>query len=152
MLTLSEPDPGGGDGDERFVAPVQLVVPGCDSAKVLYPTEETLDEVTPFIDVAIKGPRLDTVCSRRNHRLRTGPDDSVDQGLGVVGFVGGNRNGLDSLKQWLRFAHVGHLSGCQPPASEVTEGFDQGMDLRCQSATRPADGLRAFFFWAPAAC
>jgi hypothetical protein len=26
------------------------------------------------------------------------------------------------------------------------------MDLRCQSATRPANGLLAFFFCAPAAC
>ena len=145
MLTLSEPDPGGGDDDERFVAPVQLVVSGCDSAKVLYPTEEALDEFTPFIEVAVRGPRLDTVCSRRNHRLRTGREDSVDQGLRVVGFIGSNRNGLDSFKQRLRFAPVGHLSGCQPPVYEVTEGFDQGMDLRCQSATRSANGLRAFF-------
>jgi hypothetical protein len=30
------------------------------------------------------------------------------------------------------FVYVGHLSGCQTPAGEVAERFDQRMDLRCQ--------------------
>jgi hypothetical protein len=152
VLTLREPDPRCDDGYERFVVSIQLVVASGDSSKMLDTTEEALNEVTPFVDVAIKGARFDSVYSRRNHCLRTRRDDSVDQGLGVVGFVGGNRIGLDSLEQWLRFAHVGPLPGCEAPAREVAEGFDQGMDLRCQSATRPANGLLAFFFCAPAAC
>ena len=151
-MTLSEPDPSCGDGDERLVSSVQLVEARCDSAKVLEAAREAFDEIAPLVDVAIKGAWFDSVCAWGNHRLGTGCYDGVDQRLGVVGFVGSNRIGADAREQWLRFAHVGRLSGCQAPTPEVAEGFDQGMDLRGQAAARATDGLRTFFFWAPAAC
>jgi hypothetical protein len=44
------------------------------------------------------------------------------------------------------------LAGCEAPAGEVAEGFDQGMDLCCQPSTRSANRLCSLFFWAPAAC
>jgi hypothetical protein len=42
-LTLSEPDPRGGDGDERLEASIEFLVAGCDATKVFDATEEALD-------------------------------------------------------------------------------------------------------------
>ena len=132
MLTLSQPDPRGGDGDEGLVAPVQLIVSRCDSTEVFDTTEEALDKVAPLVNVPVKAARLGSVRTWGNDRLCTAGRDGVDQGLGVVGFVGRNRAGCHALKQRLGLAHVGRLSGGKVPAREVAEGFDQGMDLRAQ--------------------
>jgi hypothetical protein len=152
VLTLGEPDPCRSDSDECFKAPVQFVVAGCDSAKVFDPTEEALDEVACFVDVPVKGARLGAVRARRNDHLRTAGLDGVDQGLRVISLVGGDRICRHALKQRLRLGHISGLSGCEAPSGEVAEGFHQGVDLRCQPATRSANGLGALFFWAPAAC
>jgi hypothetical protein len=152
VLTLSEPNPRCSDGDERLVATVEFIVAGGNSAEVLDPTEEALNEVAPFVDVPVKVARVGPVGSRRNDHFCTTGRDGVDQGLRIIGLVGGNGVGCHTLKQRLGLGHVGRLSGCEAPPSEVAEGFDQGMNLRCQPATRPANRLGALFFWAPAAC
>jgi hypothetical protein len=102
--------------------------------------------------VAIKGARLSSVGTRGDDRLRTAGRDGVDQGLGVVSFVGSNRFGRDAIEQRLGFGHVSRLSGGQAPPCEVAEGFDQGMDLCGQPPARSANRLGALFFGAPAAC
>ena len=101
--------------------------------------------------MSIKSARLGSICTRRDDRLGTAGRDDVDQGLGVIGFVGSNSLSLDALKQGFCFGHVGRLSGGKAPASEVAEGFDQGMDLCCQAATGASKRLISFFYWAPAA-
>lgn len=151
-MTLSKPDPRCGDGDERLVAPVKLVVSCGDSAEVFDTAKEALDQVAPLVEMSVKIALLGSVGTRGNNRLCTAGRDGVDQGVAVVGFVGGDRVGVDALKQRLGFVYVGYLSGCQAPAGEVAERFDQRMDLRCQPSARSADCLLAFFFWAPAAC
>ena len=152
MLTLSEPDPRRGDGDEGLVAPVKLIVSCGDSSEVFDTTKEALDQVAPLVEMSVKIALLGSVGARGNDRLCTAGRDGVDQGVAVVRFVGSNRVSGNAFKQRLGFVYVGHLSGCQTPAGEVAERFDQRMDFRSQPSARAADRLLAFFFWAPAAC
>lgn len=130
MLTLSEPDPRRSDGDECLVAPVKLIVSRGDSAEVFDPAKEALDQVAPFVKMSVKIALLGSVGTGGNDRLCTAGRDGVDQGVAIVGFVGGNRVSRDALEQRLGFVYVGHLAGCQAPAGEVAERFDQRMDLR----------------------
>ena len=124
MLTLGQPNPRRGNGDERLVAPVKLVVSRGDSTKMLDTTEKSLDQVAPLVDMPVVGALLGSVRTRGNDRLCTACCDGVDQRVAVVGFVGSNRLGRDALKQWLGFADVGRLAGGQPPAREVAERFN----------------------------
>lgn len=152
MLTLSEPDPRRGHGDECLVAPVKLIVSRGDSAEVFDATKEALDQVTRLVEMSVKGALLGSVGTRGNDRLCTASRDGVDQGVAVVGFIGSNCFGRDARKERLSFVYVGCLSGGQAPAGEVAESFDQRMDFRSQPSARSPDRLLSFFFWAPAAC
>ena len=144
MLTLSEPDPRGSDGDERLEAPVELIVARCDSAKVFDTTEKALNKVASLVDVAVEGAWLGAVCTRGDNRLCTAGGNGVDQGIAVVGLVGSNRFGDYAFKQRFGCGYVRSLSGCQSPAGKVAERFDQSMDLRTQPSAGPADRLRSF--------
>lgn len=53
-MTLGEPDPSGGDGDERFIVPVQLVVSGGDPEGVFDPTKQPLDQIASLVKIAVE--------------------------------------------------------------------------------------------------
>lgn len=118
---------------------------------MLDPTEEALDWVTGLVDFVVEGAQSAPVGTWGNVGLCAAGRDRVDQGLGVIGFIGRDRVGRDGLKEAFSLAHVGCLSGSQAPARQVAEGCDQGMSLRGQYAARSPNGLSFFFFFAPAA-
>ncbi len=121
MLTLSKPDPRGGDGDEHVETPIELIVARCDSAKVFDTTEKALNKVASLIDVPVEGAWLGAVCTRGDDRLCASGGNGLDQGIAVVGLVGGNRFGDYTCKQRLGFGYVRSLSRWQSPAGKVAE-------------------------------
>ena len=148
----SEPNPRCRDDDERLEAYVELVIARGNSTKVLDATEKAFDKVAPFVKMSVEGTRLAPVGPRGDDGLGTAGRNSFDQGIAVVGFVCGDRLGVDARKQGLGGTDVRGLSRCEFPAREVTERFDQGMYLRGQAAARASDGLSTVFFCAPEAC
>ena len=148
MLTYdsSEPNPRCGDDDERLEAYVELVIARGNSTKVFDATEKAFDQVAPFVQMSVEGARLAPVGPRGDDGLGTAGRNGLDQGIAIVGFVCGDRLGVDAREQGLGGTDVGGLSRCELPASEVAERFDQGMNLRCQAAARTSDGLCTVFF------
>ena len=149
---LCEPDDGGGERNEGRESLSQLIVAGGDTAKLLDPAKETLNEVTTFVAVFIKHPLNQTVAPWRNHRFDVGGMQIVDDGIAVVGFVGTDRARFQVLKERQCLGAVTGLPSGQAESRQTTQPLDQGMNLRAQSAAGSPERLVTVFFAAPAAC
>lgn len=114
--------------------------------------EKALHEVAGFVHMRIELAWLLAVGSRRNHSFGLLLMDRVDESTRVIGLVGDDFLGRNSLKQRLGLGYVMRLSSAERPACWVAQRIDQCMNLRRQSAAGSPDGLVTVFFSAPAPC
>lgn len=81
--------------------------------------------------------------------------DLLAQAVGVIGLVGEDLPGLQSVDQFLGGRHVVLLSGAEVEAHRQAQRIDYGMDFGAEPASRAAQGLgflAPLFSGAPAAC
>ena len=128
-------------------------VAGCDRPELLEFGEEVFNQMPGFVEVAIKVPGEDAVGFRRYDRPLAHSSQGVeDSRIGIEGFVCDQRVGLHGWDQMICAEQIVRLSASQKEADRVSQGIDQRMDFRAQSATGSSDGLVSVFFWAPALC
>ena len=131
----------------------QLIVARGDCAEVFEFIEEPLDEVAFAIEGEIGVTRFEAVGLGRNDGHDAPLLEGVDQGVGIIGFVGQERLGLDFIEQRPGLADIGRLPRRERQNGRVAKRIDDGVDLGGQPSTGPTDGLvAAFFFLAPALC
>jgi|GEM_PF-6188443 len=110
------------------------------------------DEITLLVPMTIILSRIDTIASRWNDRLRSLGLDSLNKMVCVISFVGDYHVSVHSINQGMCLANIRFLTGSQKTSHRVAQSINGGMNLGCQSSFGPANGLRAVFFSAPAAC
>ena len=139
------------DGSKESVG--ELVVAGGDGAILLELAEEPLDQIALAIEREIGVARLGAIGLGRNDGRDGAALEGLDQSVGVVGFVGQERVGLDLVEQRLGLGDIGRLPGRQRKSSWISDRIDDGVNLGCQPAAGAPDGLvLAVFFLAPALC
>ena len=131
-----------------------LVVAGGDSAILLEPVEEILDQMTRLIQMAVIFTRLLAVALGGNDDVFPGIFQGGNQSfLGVIGFIGDDSVGLDIRQQRIGAFQVVGLSWRQMKSSRVAQSIDGGVDLGAQSAPAAPDCLCfGAPFFAPALC
>jgi len=126
---------GGGEADVGFV------IAGGDATELLETAEEVLDQVAPAIDREVAGDRADAVGLGRDDGRRPSVVQVGADPVDVESLVGDQGVELDTGDQRLDADTVVALARQQDKAGQSAEGIDQGHDLGCQAAARPADGL-----------
>jgi len=131
----------------------ELVISCGDGAELFELVEESFDEVALAIQGKVRVSRLGTVGLGWNDGHNPPLFKCVDQGVCIIGFIGQERLGFDLIEQRPGLADIGGLARCERQRNRIAKGIDDGMDLGCQPAAGPANGLiLPFFFWAPALC
>jgi len=131
-----------------------LVVACCDSAILLEPGEEVLDQVTLLVEVAVKCGWVLAVRARWNDRLLA----SLGQWLAhafvsIERLIRDQPIRRDVRQEMIRADQVVRLAAGQMKPDRVAQRIGQGMDLGAQSAAGSSDGLVLVgFFFAPALC
>ena len=126
---------GGGEADVGFV------IAGGDATELLGIAEEVLDQVAPAIDREVAGDRADAVGLGRDDGRRPSVVQVGADPVDVESLVGDQGVELDTGDQRLDADTVVALARQQDKAGQIAQGIDQGHDLGCQAAARPADGL-----------
>src|ERR1019366_588135 len=102
--------------------------------------------------MTIIGSLFDAVAARRNHRGSACGVNQCDERVSVIAFICNDRLRIEAFDQGGRLRNVGDFPSRQYPAEWIAQRIHRGVNLGTQPATRAPEGLRAFFFWAPAAC
>ena len=92
------------------------------------------------------------MATRRDDRLDTVVVQVFEEGLGIVGLVGGEPVRINALQQWDCFVAVAGLTAGKPESGQAAQSVDHGMNLGAQSAAGSPERLVAAFLGAPAAC
>ena len=130
-----------------------LFITGGDAAKVFDGIEESLNQVALAVECEIAVPLDLAVGFRRDHRLDGAHFQTLDEAVAVVALVAKQRCGLDLSRKHVCLRDVVCVSAYQTERERVSQRVDDGMDFRCQAATRAAYGLvLAPFLRAPALC
>lgn len=131
----------------------KFVVSGCDTAKLLEPVEEALDEVSCLVPMPVSLALGCAVAPGRDDRRGARGFNGFDQGITVVSLVGHDGPSRNIRHQRSPLRDVGLLPARQDQAQRIAQCVDTGVDLGSQSAPRVADRLIAsVFFGAPAEC
>jgi hypothetical protein len=135
--------------DKKFRA---SFIPCGDAPKLLEATEEALNDMTLTISMTIIGTLLKARFARRDGGLCPGRLDASNKSVRVIAFIRDHLIDLKSCNERRCLRNVVHLTIRKAPTQGIAQRINDHMNLGAQSATRSADGLRTFFFWAPAAC
>jgi len=130
----------------------EFIVPGGDGAKVLKLIEKALDEIALAVERKVTFALGLSICFGRNDRGDFPRRKTLDQRIGVVSLVADQGVRIGIFDQRLGANQIVNLSGREHQVGGIAQGIDEGVNFRCQSATRTADCLIAVFFWAPALC
>lgn len=130
----------------------ELVVASGDAPELLDTVEETFDEVSVFVEMAVKCTGVETVGARRNDRLSTLRIDDFNKGIRVVSFVCDDKLGSLILDQCRSLRDIGNLSCGDNDSYWIAQCIDSHMQFGGQPASRTTDFLLTRFFWAPAEC
>jgi hypothetical protein len=93
-----------------------------------------------------------TIAFWRDNSYRADGLNAVNQGVGIVALVSQHRIGFQTIQKRFGLRDIRHFSAGQQPTHRITQRIDYRMNFARQTATRTADRLMAFFFWAPAEC
>jgi len=144
-LTINKPNDGGGESDQGRESLSEFVVAGGDTAKLLDPAEESLNEISTFVTVFVELTLNAPVAARWDDRLNVGGVQIVEDGITVVGFVSTDRAGIQALQERERFGAITGFSARQRESSERTQTFHHGMNLRTQPTSGTSERLIAVF-------
>lgn len=94
----------------------------------------------------------DTVDLGRDDDLSAGLLNALHECIGVIAFVTHHRLRGQARDQILCQRDISHLASTEQKPQRVAQSIDRDVNLGAQAPARAAERLRAFFFWAPAAC
>ena len=89
----------------------RFIESGKDPAKLFELTDATLDKVTFFVKMAVIRPLHDAIGFRGNHRNDGLPNQQVQYGIRVIGFVHEGIGGGLAGQERRGLSHIGDLSG-----------------------------------------
>src|SRR5580692_7025893 len=139
--------------DEPQEVPGCLLVPGRHTPVLLDPVDEPFGKVAFLVKNLIIFSLEDPILLRRNHGIRTGGHDRLDEIISVISLVRDHRIGIMTFNQGLALIDVGLLSPRQDELDGVPQTVDGDMQLGSEPAPRASQGLVGTpFFTAPAAC
>ena len=138
--------------DERQKRGSQFVVSSGDTPEMFDASEEALDQIAVFVELAIEVSLNQPIGTRRDNGLRTGRFDFRNEVIGIVALVGDDGLCWQVLDGLGRTVDVGNLSRRENDPQRIAQGIDYYVQLGRQSSPRTADFLTTGFFWAPAEC
>jgi hypothetical protein len=101
---------------------------------VLELVEEALDEVALFVEIGVVGGNASTGPIEGNDSLSLGLCNGVSEVIGVVGLVGEDVQGGQTIDQRLSLGDVIALPGGEDEAYRVAESINGGVQLGGQAA------------------
>jgi len=120
---------------------VGLVAPHGDSLELLQTAEEVLDQMPPFVDLAVDRERGSAVWPLRDDDLGASLVQLVDDPVGVERCVGDQAFELDVLDQGLDTDRIVAISWQQDEADQVAECISQSQDFGGPAALGAANRL-----------
>ncbi len=109
----AQPDKCSGEVDEAKVATGKLVESGEDPSIVFELIEETLDQMTLFVEMMVVESKLGSVFSWRNDRNGTHLIDQVNQLVGIIPSIRDHKVSFLILKEFLRLGDIVSLAASQ---------------------------------------
>ena len=91
----------------------KLVVASRETAKLLEPVKEPLDEIASFVSIPVEVSRSDAVTARGNDGLRSRAGNCFHEAITVVSLVGHHGVGWDGFDQRRTHCDVGNLRARQ---------------------------------------
>jgi len=129
-----EPNDGGDELDGGEEVALSPVVAGGNSAKLLEPGEEILDQMARLEEVAIIATAELPIGPWWDHRDLAGSGERLDDAfIGIERFIGDERIRLHGWQELIGAHKVMGLATGQVEANGVAQRVDQGMDLGAQS-------------------
>lgn len=128
-----------------------FVVASGDAAALLKTREQTLDVIAFAIELLVVRPLNFAVALGRNDGLASLIVDHLQHLVAVVAFVGDDLFRREPLQQRSGLSDVVRLTRRQQKLDGIAESIAGRMNLRAESAPRPAELLTAAFLRAPAA-
>ena len=131
-----------------------LVIAGGNGPELLELGEEVLDQMPGLVEVCVKGARRLAGFPRWDDRRLTGLGQRLEHPLvGIEGFVGNERLGLQLRQQGIGSGQIVLLTASEMKADRIAERIPQRVDLGGQPALAAPNRLvRPSFLGAPAAC
>ena len=130
----------------------EFVVARGDASELLDTTEETLDQISAFVDMPVERARVESVGARGNNHLTALCGNGLGEGIRIVALVGHDEFGGLILDQRGSLLDIGDLTCGKNDPQRIAQSIHGDMQLGSQSTPRPTDFLTARFFWAPAEC
>ena len=129
---------------------VELFEARRDAAKDFEPLKKILHQVARPIALNVQGARLPAMLSGGNDGPHAAPFGHLDNGVGVVAFVGQQGAGVKALDKLGGSRAVRFVARPKEKTQGVAQRVAGGVDFGVQASPREANRLRASFFWAPA--
>jgi len=132
--------------DRREKISSEFVVAGRNGAKVLNFIEEALDEVALAVECEIAIALGLSIGFGGNYGRDFSLRKAIDERISVVGLVCDQGFRIGIFNQALGASQIVDLPCREHQIGGIAQGVDEGVNFRCQSATRSADSLVAVFF------
>lgn len=129
------------ESDEAHEVGEEFVISGGDAAELLEFIEEAFDAVSFLVDGAIISVLMSALRHGRNDRGRVVVEDGVVQAVGVIGAIGEDIAGLETVDQCFSLADVAILPRRTDQAQGITQSLDSGVDFGGQAAFGPTQAL-----------
>ncbi len=88
-----------------------MLVSGCDAAEVFELVEEALDEVALFVEIGVVGRNASAGSIEGNDSLSLGMGDGAAEVIGVIGLIGEDVLGGQTIDQRLGLGDIVALPG-----------------------------------------
>lgn len=152
-MSSIEPTEYGDQVDAGKEVSGKLFIARGDAPELFEFVEEPLDQVAFGVERKVAAAGRLAVRLGRDDGGNAGGYETVDEGVGVVSFVG-NEGLRCSLGDQLRGGNqVVDLAWGEPQDERIAQSIDESMDLGAQASSGSSDGLAlAPFFGAPALC
>jgi hypothetical protein len=124
----------------------EFVVAGRNGSKVLHFIEEALDEVALAVKCEIAIAFCLSVGFGGNYRRDFSLRKAIDERISIVGLVCDQGFWIGIFNQVLGASQIVNLPCREQQIGRIAQGVDEGVNFRCQPATRSTDGLVAVFF------
>jgi hypothetical protein len=126
---------------ESQIIPGGFLVSRRDPSALLDPIDESLNQVSIFVDVPIIVSLFFAIRSRRDLSLRTGCLNRPDKFIAVIALIRDHMLGLDSIDQSGPLRDIGDLPTGDDQPHRVAQSIDSDVDLGPETTTRSAQRL-----------
>ena len=124
---LSQPDECASQMNERQERRSQFVVARGDTSKVFDASEESFDQISVLVKMAIEAALDKPIGAWWNDGLSTSPLDHVDEVVGVVSLVSNDGLRREAVDGFGRAFDIGNLTGRENHPQRIAQGIDHDM-------------------------